>query len=321
MIPGGWTRVFCLTVGLLVAALPAQAAGRPVPEGNRFAEQPAVPGASSRRTSGLNTTFEAKYHRIYDLLASDEGLRTKIRSAGRAYGIDPIHIVGALVGEHTYNVDAYDRLQSYYVKAVAYAGERFSFGYKGESVLTFVAREPFAHCGELTGSYALWSCRERVWDNVFRGRTVDGVRYPNDRFSAVFFQPFFAGQTFGLGQINPLTALKMSDRVNKVSGYPKLQADDPVGVYQAIMDPDRSLAYMAAILASSIEVYKRVANFDISTNPGITATLYNVGDPDLRAAVLARRNGGGGRHLPEENYYGWLVNDRLQELRKLFPES
>jgi hypothetical protein len=113
----------------------------------------------------------------------------------------------------------------------------------------------------------------------------------------------------------------MSDRVNKVSAYPKLQADDPIGVYQAIMDPDRSLAYMAAILASSIEVYKRVANFDISTNPGITATLYNVGDPDLRAAVLARRNGGGGRHLPEENYYGWLVNDRLEELRTLFPES
>ena len=38
----------------------------------------------------------------------------------RAYGIDPLHIVGAIVGEHTYNVDAYDRLQTYYVKAIAY---------------------------------------------------------------------------------------------------------------------------------------------------------------------------------------------------------
>ena len=318
---GGWTRVFCLTVGLWTAALPAAAAPIPVPEGNRHAEQPAVPGASSRRTEGLNTSFEAKYQRVYALLAGDEGLRANIRKTARAYGIAPIHMAGALVGEHTYNVDAYDRLQSYYVKAVAYAGERFFFGFDGETVLDFVERDAFGHCASLTGSYALWSCRERVWDTTFRGRTVDGVSYPNDRFSAVFFQPFFAGQTFGLGQINPLTALKLSDRVHAVSGYPKLAADDPAAVYQAIMDPDRSLAYMAAIISGAIDAYKRVANFDISTNPGITATLYNVGDPDLRAAVLAKRNAGGARILPEENYYGWLVNDRLDELRALFPES
>ena len=36
----------------------------------------------------------------------------------------PMHIVGAIVGEHTYNVDAYDRLQTYYVKAVAYLTSR-----------------------------------------------------------------------------------------------------------------------------------------------------------------------------------------------------
>ena len=44
--------------------------------------------------------------------------------AASAYGIDPMHIVGAIVGEHTYNVDAYDRLQTYYVKAVAYLKSR-----------------------------------------------------------------------------------------------------------------------------------------------------------------------------------------------------
>ena len=49
------------------------------------------------------------------------------------YTVDPTKQVlvrqfGAIVGEHTYNVDAYDRLQSYYVKAAAYAGDRFRFG-------------------------------------------------------------------------------------------------------------------------------------------------------------------------------------------------
>jgi hypothetical protein len=316
-----FTLVIATVMCAFGADMAAEAAPRVVPEGNRNASQPAVPGASARRTAGSNTTFERKYERIRGLLASDEALRRKIRNTAAAYGIDPIHMVGALVGEHTYNVDAYDRLQSYYVKAVAYAGESFRFGFEGESVTDFVARPEFANCQGAKGSYALWSCRERVWEAAFKGKRVDGKRFPNDRFSKVFFQPFFAGQTFGLGQINPLTALKMTDRVNRVSGHALLDANDPVEVYRAIMDPDISLAYMAAILDNAIDVYAQIANFDISGNPGITATLYNVGDAELRASVLASRNRGGRQMLPEENYYGWLVNDRLDELRAIFPQS
>ena len=40
-------------------------------------------------------------------------------------------MVGAIVGEHTYNVDVIDSLQAYYVKALAYLGEaNLRFGYK-----------------------------------------------------------------------------------------------------------------------------------------------------------------------------------------------
>lgn len=315
------TLVAGAALGLALVAGTTTAAPRLVPEGNRNAEQPAVPGASSRRTSQLNTTFEAKYRKIIDLLSEDAELRRKITATARRYGIDPIHMAGALIGEHTYNVDAYDRLQSYYVKAVAYAGESFRFAHQGESVTTFTARPEFANCEDAKGSYALWTCREHVWDTVFRGRKVDGRRYPDDRFSAVFFQPFYAGQTFGLGQINPLTALMMSDRVSRVSGFSTLSADEPIAVYQAIMDPDQSLAHMAAIIDNAIDAYRRIANFDISENPGITATLYNVGNPEMRAAVLAAKNRRGRQILPEENYYGWLINDRIEEIRALFPET
>ena len=31
-------------------------------------------------------------------------------------------MIGAIIGEHTYNVDAMDTLQGYYVKALAYLG-------------------------------------------------------------------------------------------------------------------------------------------------------------------------------------------------------
>ena len=76
-------------------------------------------------------------------------------------------------------------------------------------------------------SYSLWTCRERVWNRDFRGKTVDGTAFPDNRFSAVFFQPYYAGQTFGLGQLNPLTALQMSDLVHQVSGLPRLDASEP----------------------------------------------------------------------------------------------
>jgi hypothetical protein len=301
-------------LGFAAASILPASAVTLVPEGNRHAEQPPVPGASKRRTKAGKTTFDRKYEKVVKLLAKDQKLIAKIKSVAGQYDIAPIHMVGALVGEHTYNVDAYDRLQSYYVKAAAYSGDTFRFAYEGQSVSDLIAMPQFSECSSGSGSYELWTCRERVWDKSFRGRTVGGVSYPKNRFSAVFFQPFFAGQTFGLGQINPLTALELSDLVNRVSGYPKLDENNAGAVYDAIMDPDKSLAYMAASIRMSIDEYRKIAGVDISKNPGITATLFNVGNPRQRAYELKARGAG---VFPEENYYGWLINDKLAELESL----
>jgi len=312
-------RQFCLMLALSAAVLlhgQTLSAAEMVPPGNRNAEQPQVPGASVRRTKAGKTSFDAKYEKVRDLLANDRALMGKIRKVAGQYGIDPIHMVGAIVGEHTYNVDAYDRLQSYYVKAASYAGN-FRFAYDGEPIGAFVDRPEFSKCAEKKDSYGLWTCRETVWNKVFKGRRVGGASFPDNRFSAVFFQPFYAGQTFGLGQINPLTALTLTDDVARVSGYDRLDENDAAGVYKAIMDPDISLAYMAASIKRSIEAYRKIAGVDISKNPGITATLYNLGNPDARAAAFAARRAAGGASWPEENYYGWLVNDRLDELKGL----
>ncbi|WP_394344672.1 DUF1402 family protein [Aliirhizobium smilacinae] len=304
--------VLLLTVAWATSSSGPVMAATMVPEGNRNVVQPKIPGASVRRTRAGRTTFDDKYEKIRDLLASDKALIGKIKSASAAYGIDPIHMIGAIVGEHTYNVDAYDRLQTYYVKAAAYAGNAFRFAYEGESIKDFLERSQFSVCATRSDSYSLWTCRENVWEDSFRGRKVDGKAYPDNRFSAVFFQPFYAGQTFGLGQLNPLTALMFSDAVARNSSYPKLDENKAAEVYDAIMDPDKSLAYMAANIRRSIDDYKSIAGVDISRNPGITATLYNTGGSAQRAAALKARGG-----LPEENYYGWLVNDKIDELKSL----
>ena len=293
-----------------------------VPEGNRNSEQPGIPEASKKRTAALKSSFEAKYQKVLALLKSDEKLRSKIKSVSAQYGISPLHMVGAIVGEHTYNVDAYDRLQTYYIKALNYVASDIVFENNGESVVDFVERSQFDDCKSLNNSETLWTCRERVWNAQFRGKTVDGTEFPNTRFSAVFFQPFYSGQTFGIGQMSPLTALQMSDRVNKVSGLPKLDVKDAKEVYRTIMDPDLTLPYVAATIVDSIDAYKK-AGFDISNNPGLTATLYNLGDPGARAAALETENkqgmqDGKPEKLPEENYYGWLVNDKIEDLKALF---
>jgi hypothetical protein len=311
-----------LAACLFAGSISIAAAQTVVPPGNRSVEQPGVPGGSSKRTKDGGSTFDAKYRKVYSLLKNDGALRGKIVEAASAYGIDPLHVVGAIVGEHTYNVDAYDRLQTYYVKAVAYLKADLSFTYEGEEVADFVERPQFSECTE-SDSYGLWTCRERVWNRDFRGQTVDGTSFPDNRFAAVFFQPYYAGQTFGLGQLSPLTALQISDLVHQVSGLPRLDAANPNQVYETIMDPDLTLNYVAAALKKSIDSYAEIAGFDISQNPGITATLYNVGNPEARAHALKRENEeraarGEAPRFPEENYYGWLVNEKLPELQALF---
>jgi len=305
-------RLFGLFIVLsTVATVPALAVIK-VPPGNRSAIQPEIPQGSVSRTQSTKGSFEEKYRKIRDLIKKDKELQTKIKFAAKQYGIDPIHIVGALVGEHTYNVDAFDRLQTYYVKAISYFNSDVKFAHGSESVTDFVARPEFSRCKNSKDSYDLWSCRETVWKRNFKGRKVDDVEWPDDRFGAVFFQPFYAGQTFGLGQINPLTALRVTDMVAKTSGKKKLSAKRANEVYKTIMEPDTTLFYMAAVLKVAIDAYRDIAGYDISNNPGLTATLYNLGDARNRAKEAKNRD-----RLPRENYYGWLVNNKRKELESI----
>jgi len=310
---------FCLLAitCMMVAISPVQAATKVAP-GNHYEEQPAIPRASANRTKALKTTYDRKYEKVVALLRSDQSLIGDIKKTARTFGIDPIHMIGAIVGEHTYNVDALDRAQSYYMKALAYMKNDIKFAHEGESVDAFIQRPEFEHCAKFKSSRSVWSCRETVWDTTFRGKSVDGTVFPNDRFSAVFFQPFYAGQTFGIGQLNPLTALMMTDKVAEKTGAKRLDHRDGKTVYETIMDPKKTLPYIAATLATAIEDYKKIADFDISENPGITATLYNTGRSDDRARALVTRNKKAGRkNPPVENYYGWLINEREEELRSL----
>lgn len=288
-----------------------------MPAGNHYKKQPSIPSGAVTRTRATKGNFEGKYKKIHDLIKNDHKLNASIKRSAARFGIDPVHIVGALVGEHTYNVDALDHIQTYLVKAASYFESAISFQYDGEHVLEFIKRPQFSICNTSKSSYHRWDCFEDIWRVKFSGKKVDGKKWPKDRFGRVFFQPLYAGQTFGLGQLNPLTALRVDDLVRSTKKTRALTAKNAPQIYKTIMDPKSALDYMAAVIKTSIIAYKDVAGIDISTNPGITSTLYNLGDVYDRARVLKKKRKRSKRILPRENYYGWLVNDKLSELEKL----
>ncbi|MFP3701643.1 DUF1402 family protein, partial [Burkholderia sp. SIMBA_013] len=82
---------------------------------------------------------------------------------------------------------------------ISYAALDIRFSYQGVSLKAFLERPEFRSCEALASASEQWSCRDGVWDEDFRGKVVDGVSYEAISFQRAFFQPFYAGQTFGLG--------------------------------------------------------------------------------------------------------------------------
>jgi Protein of unknown function (DUF1402) len=295
-----------------------------VPADYHAKRQPTVFAGSSLLTAIRGSGgFKEKYARVYSLFSRDKALVAKIKKAAATYSIDPIHIIGAIVGEHTYNIDVFDSLQAYYVKALEYTDPKsISFQYNGESAAKFFTRPQFSACQSMKSNYELWDCRQTVWNNSFFGRFVDGRRYPTDRLHRVFFRPMGSGLTFGIGQLSPVAALMVTDLTHAKSGRPLLTVDNAPQVYQEIMNPDDAIIYIAAQIRVSIDMYRNIAGFDISQNPGLTATLYNLGDAATRARQLKAENDqrkakGQPPLFPQENFYGWFVNEKADELRKL----
>jgi hypothetical protein len=289
------TRVLAAFLALAVATGVARAQ---VNESETKYREFALPKPTQERLKVGNVP--AKLRRTMDELKAQR-LIPKIKQVAAQYGIDPVHIVGAIVGEHVFNYDIRDDLQAV---ALQYGRKlrsvEFSCGpVKLETVL---AQPQFGKC--TGGSNQYWSCVEQTWQDEMRGKVVDGKRLPRRNLGESCFNPFGAGQTYGLGQLSPVTALKMMDTTK----LPKISYKDADALYERIMDPSESLHVIAAVVVDSIKAY-RAQGVDISNRPEITATLYNVGQPWSRA----KASGGN----PKTNYFGAFVQDNLPTLREL----
>ncbi|MGH7550594.1 MAG: DUF1402 family protein [Gemmatimonadota bacterium] len=90
-------------------------------------------------------------------------------------------------------------------------------------------------------------------------------------------------------------------------------------VLDAVTSVPGNLEYAAALIAEAQADYRDLARFDIRGNPGVLATLYQLGSPAVRARRLAdenrvRRARGESVQPPQVNAYGAFVNRHAGEI-------
>jgi Protein of unknown function (DUF1402) len=304
-----------------------------VPPGNTLAEMPPVPEKSLNRY--VADLLDAKlsdnplpfYLSRYEIIkkklfknyeTKNFSLKKEILLAASLYKIDPIHIFSAIVGEHVFNVDMKDNLQEYALKLKIWQ----TYWNNKHPFAEIIDCPEMQICKPIESEAMKWDCYGFQWEKVFRNKMACGKKNPDAGLIKTFFDPTAAGKTYGLGQMGPVKILSLTDLVHRVSGMPLLSVNEIDAVYAATLNPAITVHYIAAAIANSIEVYKRETQIDISQNPGLTATLYNLGNDRARAMQIAKTNkqnaaAGKPAVLPQVNYYGWFVNHVNEDLRKV----
>lgn len=264
---------------------------------------------------------------IPDDFNNDEfSIKKELKIAGKLYGIDPIHIIAAIVGEHSFNVSFVDKMQT-----LAFKSGQWKLAVPERNELLDVINLPQMDAcrNEYKKRWELFNCYEQVWFNQIAGKNVNGKTYPYKGFIGGFFDPTLGrgkvniGSTYGLGQMSPYKAFVVADYVNAISGFPDLSLNKNYDIYESVLDPKKTIHYIAALMRKTIDTYKHIAHFDISKNPGLTSTLYNLGNEINRAQALYDtniRNLKDGKDLktPSVNYMGWYINARLPLIRAAF---
>lgn len=252
---------------------------------------------SGRETEFALTLGKNKIPKILDAL-NEQGLIAEALRLGKAFGIHPMHILGPIIGENSFN-GAIDRTIQ----------DSFSKMFNETDFKTMSARMKMISedkstigCQNLKiANYWKWRCMLHNSGYLANGSNRDFIWW--------FYQISNKGQgTFGLGQVQPFLLWSVNDLVVEKTkplgyNYKTFAVTDMKTPFQIIFNNKEMLAYIAAMAYVSINVYKLVAGVDISQNPGLTTTLYNLGDEYQRAYLNTVRGGD-----PQVNFMGWYVN-------------
>lgn len=274
--------------------------------------------------AGLKADLDRRFRETLARIGNDPQTVAEIRKAGKLYGIDPALILGNIIGEHIYNTQlvmlAQDKVMESTISTWA-TKWALRFSASGISLADLLKEAPFGVCQSKATQSDFWECASEVYEKSYRGRTVNGRSFGSKSLKYTFFNPIASGLTYGLGQLDPIRALMVTDRVNKISGFPYLTVEDPTAIYEAILNPRSAVHYVAANIVVSLEIYRKYASFDISQNIGVVATLYNLGKEKQFASnryreTLQALKRGEELKVPVESYYGFIINEKESEIRR-----
>lgn len=259
--------------------------------------------------------LDAKFAVVVKTLKK-EHVFEKISQIAPKYGVSPESVAACIIGEHVFNVTLGDSFQSYFINMYAkWLDKNNSVQHIYTSFLK--EQEVKAILTSNSTDYEKWDTIFNLYNQKYRGTK----NYPNKTFIFSFFNPYGAGLTYGLGQLSPIRVLLTNDIAVKMGGLKKIEPMDIQSLYFATLDLDTNINYVAATVVASINNYKQYANLDISNNIGIIATLYNLGAEKRRAQQLSKIN----ESLldkkivyPIENFYGWYMNKKENDIQALF---
>lgn len=104
--------------------------------------------------------------------------------------------------------------------------------------------------------------------------------------------------SYGFGQIYSDAAAAAEPIVAEIERRAPLRNDQ---VNTRLQTMEGALTYAAAVILDAQRQY-RAAGYDVSNQPGVLATLYNIGRISLRLERTQREG-----RLPMVNYFGWFV--------------
>ncbi len=111
--------------------------------------------------------------------------------------------------------------------------------------------------------------------------------------------------TFGLGQLNPDTAMIGEAVIAKIDGRSPRSRHE---VEQAMLNPVESIKLISGVIRHAQDIYKE-KGIDISGRPDLLATLYNLGNPESRVTQASAEN------PPRPNYFGAFVANNITDLQ------
>lgn len=261
--------------------------------------------------------LDNKFNKVVEVLKK-EHVFDKISQIAPKYGIAPEAVAACIIGEHVFNVSIADSFQSYFINIYSkWIDKHNSIQHLYLQLLKEPDIKSVLDDKNLT-DYEKWDTIFDLYNQKYRGRKD----YPNSNFIFTFFNPYGAGLTYGLGQLSPIRVLLTNDIAVNMGGLKKISPNDTESLYFATLDVDTNINYVAATVVASIENYKKYSNFDISHNIGVIATLYNLGEEKKRAKKLAKNNeillkNHKPLEYPQENFYGWYMNKKEQDIKNL----